>query len=136
MPILKVIHEEPCYIAGGGKYHDDAAVESVISYILNPAKTRNNFVGGRGVNVSYAAYEMNRMAEAFDKESGIRVRHMVLSFSQKEERRLGRTRYDVAVIPVQGDVSRQHPMGCGGIQCDLWSGPYSESRQRKWNELG
>ena len=98
MPILKVIHEEPCYVAGGGKYHDDAAVESVISYVLNPAKTRNNFVGGRGVNVNCAAYEMNRMAEAFDKESGIRVRHMVLSFSQKEERRLGRTRYDVAVM--------------------------------------
>ena len=48
--------------------------------------------------MNHAAYEMNRMAEAFDKESGIRIRHMVLSFSQKEERRLGRTRYDVAVM--------------------------------------
>ena len=98
MPILKVIHEEPYYVAGDGKYHDDAAVESVISYVLNPAKTRNNFVGGRGVNVNHAAYEMNRMAEAFDKESGIRIRHMVLSFSKQEERRLGKNRYDVAVM--------------------------------------
>ncbi|MCI5928051.1 MAG: relaxase/mobilization nuclease domain-containing protein [Pseudoflavonifractor capillosus] len=98
MPILKVIHEEPCYISGAGKYHDDAAIDSVVSYVLNPAKTTNYFVGGRGVNINHAAYEMKRMAEAFDKESGIRVRHMVLSFSQQEARRLGKTRYGVAVV--------------------------------------
>lgn len=98
MPVLKVIHEEACYFSGEGKYHDSAAAESVVSYVLNPEKTRNDFIGGRGVNVSQAAYEMNRMTEAFDKESGIRVRHMILSFSPQEERRLGKTRYNVAVM--------------------------------------
>lgn len=91
MPILKVIYEQPRYFAeqsGRGKYHDEDAVETVVNYCLCPDKTPHHFIGGYGVNLKQAGYEMNRLAEAFDKDHGVRLRHMVLSFSQTEQRQL------------------------------------------------
>ena len=62
MAVFKVIQYQPGYISRKGKYHDDMAVDSVIAYVLNPEKTRNFFIGGHGVNVNYAAYEMKRLS--------------------------------------------------------------------------
>lgn len=84
MPILKVKHvEDPHYSNGGfAKYHDGKAYESVISYCMNPEKA--SFVGGFGVNLTQAAYEMERVAQAFGNENGLHLRHWILSFEQKE----------------------------------------------------
>ena len=95
MAVFKVIQYQPGYISRKGKYHDDMAVDSVIAYVLNPEKTRNFFFGGHGVNVNYAAYEMKRLSEAYDKNYGTRLRHMVVSLDKKEERKLGKNRYEV-----------------------------------------
>ena len=63
------------------------ALEDVTSYCMAPYKTPNHFIGGFGVNLNQAAYEMQRLAEAYGKFSGLRLRHMVLSFSNKEVKR-------------------------------------------------
>lgn len=101
MPVLKVIYEQHgCFAEQSErkKYHDEEAVETVVNYCLRPDKTPNHFVGGYGVSLKHAAYEMNRLAEAYDKDRGVRVRHMVLSFSREEQRKLGRNRYTVNSI--------------------------------------
>lgn len=84
MPIFKVIHiADPHYPNGGfAKYHDGKAYESVISYCITPEKAA--FVGGFGVNLAQAAYEMERVAQAFGNEKGLHLRHWILSFEQKE----------------------------------------------------
>ena len=87
MPVFKVIHQADPHYPNGGlpKYHDEEAFDSVISYCTNPAKAV--FVGGFGVNINQAAYEMERTAQAFGHEEGLHLRHWVLSFEPKEFRR-------------------------------------------------
>ena len=48
------------------------------------AKIPSELVSGFGVNISQAAYEMERLSEAYGKTEGIHLRHMVLSFSPSE----------------------------------------------------
>lgn len=95
MPVLKVICEQEPYFAQQGipKYHDDEALEDVISYCQDPCKTAGGFVGGISVNTSQAAYEMDRLAWAYGKDQGLRLRHWILSFSAKEVKRLCRRDY-------------------------------------------
>ena len=95
MAVFKVIRNQPEYVGKQGKYHDDQAIETVVSYVLNYEKTRNFFIGGYGVNVNYAAYEMKRLEAAYDKGYGPRLRHMVLSVNHEEEKYLGKNRYEV-----------------------------------------
>ena len=92
MPTLKVIcRDRGLWRArtGSAKYHDDEAFESVISYCIRPEKTPTDWIGGFGVNINQAAFEMKRLAKAYGKESGLRLRHMVLSFSAEETKQLG-----------------------------------------------
>ena len=84
MPSFKVKHVADSHYPNGGyaKYHDGKAYETVISYCLNPEKA--SFVGGFGVNLTQAAYEMERVAQAFGNEDGLHLRHWILSFRQDE----------------------------------------------------
>lgn len=84
MPALKVKHRpDPHYALNGvPKYHDEEAFSSVTSYCMNPDKAA--FVGGFGVNPNQAAYEMERLAQAFGHDEGLHVRHWILSFDPKE----------------------------------------------------
>lgn len=68
---------------GRGKYQDDRALKDVIAYALNPQKTYG-FVGGQVVGMDDPAQSMEAVAEKFGKNSGVRLRHYVLSFSQQE----------------------------------------------------
>ena len=66
-----------------GKYFDENAYHDLNTYIFNPEKAA--FVGGAGVtSVETAAEEMHQVAKNFGKDKGKRVRHSVLSFSEKE----------------------------------------------------
>lgn len=99
MPVLKVMHREntPRYEkAADGKYHDEHALDDVIAYCLNPKKCICS--GGYAVNVSQAAYEMKRLAEAYGKDRGIHLRHMVLSFSDQEMRKLGGRKHGFSLL--------------------------------------
>lgn len=98
MPVLKVIcRQEERYFAQTGfpKYHDDEALETVISYCRDPAKTADDLTGGLGVKVDQAAYEMDRLAWAYGKNCGLRLRHWVLSFSHKELKRFRSSALDI-----------------------------------------
>lgn len=67
-----------------GKYFDENAYHDLNAYIFNPEKAA--FVGGAGVtSVETAAEEMQQVARTFGKDKGKRVRHSVLSFSEKEK---------------------------------------------------
>lgn len=78
MPTLKVLNQK-------GKYHDLDARETVARYILNPLKAENGLVGGVGIMAGEdIAASMNSVAMHFKKESGVQLRHFVLSFSPEE----------------------------------------------------
>lgn len=87
MPTLKVIHQNNEVInaqVGCRKYHDGSALDTVIAYCLQDCKVPSKLVGSYGVNINQAAFEMHRLAQAFGKDNGLRLRHMILSFSDQE----------------------------------------------------
>jgi len=65
------------------KYKDRYAVEDVIRYIFNPQKAKG-YVGGWAVDPNCAAYEMELLAYLHHKDSGIRLRHWVITFADFE----------------------------------------------------
>ena len=95
MPVFKVIYRPGPYVTDTGlpKYHDDEALETVINYCQDTAKTGGQYIGGFGVNVAQAAYEMDLLAWAYGKDHGLRLRHWILSFTPKEVKRLCRRDY-------------------------------------------
>lgn len=96
MPVFKVIHRVDPYFAQRGlsKYHDSEALDAVISYCTRINKAC--LVGGIGIYVPNAAYEMERLAQAYGKNDGLRLRHWILSFSKEEVRSIPRK--DLPVI--------------------------------------
>ena len=63
-----------------GKYMDDYAREDVIAYVLQNDKTPHHCIGGAAVNVYNALQEMTLLARPFHKDTGLRLRHSVISF--------------------------------------------------------
>ena len=90
MPIFKVICVERLYFAQNsqGKYKDDDALNDVLTYCTRPGKAA--CVDGIGLYPPNAAYEMERLALAFGKDHGVRLRHWILSFSKAELKRTSR----------------------------------------------
>ena len=68
-----------------GKYMDDYSREDVIAYILRNDKTPHHCIGGAAVNVYNALQEMTLLAQAFHKDSGLRLRHSVISFEKDKQ---------------------------------------------------
>ena len=65
------------------KYFDDKAYEDTLDYIFRGGKVR--YAGGAHISsMETAAEEMKATAERFNKNSGKRVRHSVLSFAENE----------------------------------------------------
>lgn len=83
MATLKVICKNPTGSSYDEKYKDDFAIHNVVSYILNPQKTQG-FIGGWAVDPNCAAQEMQLLQKLYHKESGVRIRHWVVSFLPKE----------------------------------------------------
>ena len=82
MPVFKVIYRPGPYVTDTGlpKYHDDEALETVINYCQDTAKTGGQYIGGFGVNVAQAAYEMDLLSRAYGADKGLRLRHWILAF--------------------------------------------------------
>jgi len=98
MPVLKVICSQDAAMikrTGSRRYQDDMAIEEVVNYVLSPQKTCQSLVGGIAVSPGQAAFEMRRLSQAYGKFEGLRLRHMVLSFSKDEIRRFGKRAYDI-----------------------------------------
>lgn len=92
MPTLKVIYQNDNYwneMIGYRKYYDDDALDTVISYCIQDCKTPSMLIGWYGVNPNQAAFEMHRLSSAYGKDNGLRLRHMILSFSDQELKQMG-----------------------------------------------
>lgn len=104
MPIYKVIHRESPGFSNTElpKYHDDEALDTVIGYCQDAAKTEGKYIGGYGVNAAQAALEMNLLAWAHGADHGLRLRHWILAFRQDEVRQFGDRIY-----PVLNQIAQQ-----------------------------
>ena len=66
------------------KFFDDNSYRDAISYISNPNKAVST--GGYGItSMGSAAEEMEQTAISFNKNKGKRLRHSVLSFTNREK---------------------------------------------------
>jgi len=109
MPLFKVItHQEPniSSVTGERRYHDENAIRDVVAYCLQPKKIPRQLVGAYAVNINQAAYEMERLARANGKDHGLRLRHMVLSFSPKEIKRFHNHTYET--LKLNGDYAARY----------------------------
>ena len=67
------------------KYKDDNAICDVLNYILNINKTPHNYIGFCSLDpMCNLAEQMMTTSEFFNKSSGVRLRHWIVSFSPKE----------------------------------------------------
>ena len=87
MAILKVKTQVKASLreqVGEQKYHDDEAVQDVLRHILREDKAPRELIGGFAVNPFLAAEQFTMIAQAYGKDFGVRLRHMILSFSPDE----------------------------------------------------
>lgn len=69
---------------GCGKYRDQNSKEDVINYILNPYKTPHGFIGICMAEQDAPADSMKEVSARFGKESGVQLRHLIVSFAPYE----------------------------------------------------
>lgn len=81
------------FLNRAGKYDDPVARANVISYILQPSKTRSGFVGCCGVELGMAAEQMQALSESYKKDNKVRLRHFVVSFYHTETMMLKQVRW-------------------------------------------
>ncbi len=67
-----------------GKYYDNSSRESVVNYITNPDKTPDGYIGTVGLHSCEYAKEMDELADSYHKNTGVRLRHFVISFESWE----------------------------------------------------
>lgn len=68
----------------GGKYKDDNTRLDLITYVTLPNKVKHGYTNASGFEPEYLAERMQQHAEKYDKDSGVRARHFVLSFPRNE----------------------------------------------------
>lgn len=78
MAIIKVLN-------AAGKYNDPNARRDVINYIFTPYKTPNHLIGGLIVDWCNPPRYMEFIANQFQKNTGVRLRHFILSFDNSEK---------------------------------------------------
>lgn len=79
MAILKVVR---------GEYKNEAAVDNLINYILNPQKVPGNYYGGQGLSLLNPKMCIQIVKDTFCHNMGKQMEHFVLSFSDRESRRI------------------------------------------------
>lgn len=73
------------FLNAAGKYDDPASRDDVIRYITQKHKTPSGYIGACGVDVPYAAQQMQEVSASFKKDNKIRIRHFVVSFYRNEQ---------------------------------------------------
>ncbi len=84
-----------------GKYCDATSRYDVINYIMNPDKVKHGICGGVFVNMDSPAEDMAATARLYGKDTGVRLRHFIVSFSDFDDVRLsklGALAYDLASV--------------------------------------
>ena len=69
---------------GDGRFFDDKSREDSIKYILRTDKIKHSYYGGIAVDMQDIPGSMDIVAERFNKNTGVRVRHFILSFHPYE----------------------------------------------------
>ena len=72
------------FLNAAGKYDDSASRDDVIRYITQKHKTPSGYIGACGVDVPYAAQQMQEVSASFKKDNKIRIRHFVVTFHRSE----------------------------------------------------
>ena len=72
------------FLNAAGKYDDPASRDDVIRYITQKHKTPSGYIGACGVDVPYAAQQMQEVSASFKKDNEIRIRHFVVTFHRSE----------------------------------------------------
>lgn len=72
------------FLNAAGKYDDSASRDDVIRYITQKHKTPSGCIGACGVDVPYAAQQMQEVSASFKKDNKIRIRHFVVTFHRSE----------------------------------------------------
>jgi len=88
VPVLKIKTQVKSDLrgqVGDKKYHDEQAVADVINYVLREDKAQKDCIGGFAVNPMMAKEQFLMTAQAYGKAFGVRLRHMILSFSPDEK---------------------------------------------------
>ena len=67
-----------------GKYFDEMAKEDVISYVIDDNKMIHNYSGGVQVDEHDIAGSMKQVSAHFQKETGVQIRHFIISFESYE----------------------------------------------------
>ena len=65
------------------KYHDDNARQDVINYITNPEKAGYIVCSGQ-LDHQHIADDMDDTAQMYNKDYGVRLHHLVLSYGTKD----------------------------------------------------
>ena len=67
-----------------GKYFDNDAFNDVINYVFSDYKIPHKCIGGYGVHIENAAEQMEIVTSVYNKNSGVRLRHFIISFSDAD----------------------------------------------------
>lgn len=105
MAAIKFVVKNPADSKYRGKYKDDNAIRDEISYAYDiehdgEKNLGYRYIGGWGVDLEDAAFEMELLARLYHKWDGVRLRHWVITFTeadlQKVQKRLpGMNRWQV-----------------------------------------
>lgn len=76
------------FVNAAGKYSDPLAYDCVIGYIFQRYKTPSGIIGGFGVDLNNPAKSMRNHTISYKKDTGVRLRHFIVSFTRKESKDL------------------------------------------------
>lgn len=71
-------------ISTKGKYQDDMAIPTLINYITRSDKTPSDIIAGSNIDIDNIAESMIQVSESFNKNSGNRAYHFIVSFMPHE----------------------------------------------------
>lgn len=89
MAVMKINNDKDC-ITGKSKYKDQNALQNVYQYMIDQKnsyksrKIQNHYIGGSHVDLSDPAGSMEEVAQKFHKSRGVRLKHIILSFSEDD----------------------------------------------------
>ncbi len=67
-----------------GKYKDDGIYYDIVGYVTRRDKCRSGFVITRNLGWESIADDMVALDEKFGKKKGTRIRHMIISFEERD----------------------------------------------------
>ncbi len=89
MAVMKINNDKD-YITGKSKYKDQNALQNVYDYMMDvkhfnkSKKLINSYMGGSHVGIADPPKSMEEVAQKFHKDRGVRLKHIILSFSEED----------------------------------------------------